>query len=254
MKILLFLSFFSFNAFSDDDFKIITPKAKREIRQTLTLKSSSVQKGENFKRLEELAHSTNNLLGRFQERTGVWDFGSEYDFKTGTVIKGILLNSVVSTNLESPMLVEVADDSKLPSKTIFSCKGVTKYKRVLTACNKLIIADKDGEFEVEAGLLNLDGSAGLKPDEVYTGKEEYIAATIATAFSKGLIELKTDRLPTPYGELTVNTSKNRLMNGVLGSLDETSNIMKEEMQNKEPKVYVKAGRPVLIYFFSRFKL
>ena len=150
--------------------------------------------------------------------------------------------------------MEVLEDSKLPKNTIFSCKGVTKYQRVLTACNRLIIPSKDEEFSIQAGVLNLDGTAGIKPDEVYTGKEEYVAATIATAFSKGLIEMNTQRLASPLGEMTPNTSRNRLLNGVMESMSETSDLMKNEMQNKEPKVYVKAGRKVLIYFFERFKI
>ena len=48
---------------------------------------------ENLKinELLRISKTTNELLGKFQERTGVWDFSSELDFKTGTVIKGILI-------------------------------------------------------------------------------------------------------------------------------------------------------------------
>lgn len=251
----IFLAFLLTNlALADDDFKIIEKRPSAKAIKISKSEVKSIPKTLELKKLEELAKASNSLLGKYQERSGIWDFSSEYDFKTGTVIRGILLNSVVSTNLESPMLVEVTDSSKLPEKTIFSCKGVTKYQRVMAACNRLIIPNKDEEFEIQAGLLNVDGSAGLKADEVYTGKEQYVAASIATAFSKGLIELQTDRLATPFGELTANTSKNRLMNGVMESMNETNNLMKDEMQNKEPKVYVKSGRSVLIYFFERFKI
>lgn len=253
-KLLPLLIFFSINSYSQDELKILAPRKKAEVTKPMKRTRASTPNVEVLNRIQKQGEKTNELLGKYQNKGGIWDFTNEFNFKTGTVIRGRLLNSVVSTNLESPLLVEVESNGQLPEKTLFSCKGVTKYKRVLAACNKLIIPEKDEEYEVQVGLLNLDGSSGLRADEVYTGKEEYIAATVATAFSRGLIELKTERLTSPLGELTANTAKNRLTNGLLNSLDETSNIMKDEMQSKEPKVYIKAGRAVLIYFYERFKL
>ena len=150
-------------------------------------------------------------------------------------------------------MVEVADGDYLPKGSRFSCKGVTKFKRVMSACNKLITPNDEEEFEVQVSLLNGDGSSGLKADEIYSGKEEYMASSIATAFSRGLIEVTTDRLASPYGELTINNRKNRLTNGVLSSLDETNEIMNDEMKSKEPKAVIYAGKPVLIYFQERFR-
>jgi len=253
-KLLPLLICLSFNSYSQDELKILAPRKKAEVTKPMKRTRASTPNVDVLNRIQKQGEKTNELLGKYQNKVGIWDFTNEFNFKTGTVIRGRLLNSVVSTNLESPLLVEVESNDQLPEKTLFSCKGVTKYKRVLAACNKLIIPEKDEEYEVQVGLLNLDGSSGLRADEVYTGKEEYIAATIATAFSRGLIELKTERLASPLGELTANTAKNRLTNGLLNSLDETSNIMKDEMQSKEPKVYIKAGRSVLIYFYERFRL
>ncbi len=245
----------------DGELKILSPRAKvlksasKNVKPT---KSKIITKSRSefdlaVERLNHQGQKIENLLGRFQEKSAVWDFTNQYDFRTGTVVKGILLNSVVSTNLESPLIVEVLNGERLPSGTRFSCKGVTKFKRVMAACNKLITPNDLEEFDVQVSLLNADGSSGLKADEVYTGKEEYVAATIATAFSKGLIELGTERLPSPLGEITANTRKNRLTNGVLNSLDETNNIMSSEMKTKEAKAYIRAGRPVLIYFQERFR-
>ncbi|MGZ3789421.1 MAG: hypothetical protein ACXVLQ_12910 [Bacteriovorax sp.] len=241
------------------ELRVLAPKVKKEAIRILKSKGTAkVFKGSSeldsaVERLNHQGQKIENLLGKFQERSGVWDFTNQYDFKTGTVIKGVLLNSVVSTNLESPLLVEVLDGEALPSGSKFSCKGVTKFKRIMSACNKLITPNDQEEFEVQVSLLNVDGSIGLKADEVYTGKEEYVAATVATAFSKGLIELGTERLASPLGELTLNTRKNRLTNGVLNSLDETNDLMSGEMKTKEAKIYIKAGRPVLIYFQERFR-
>ncbi|HXH74375.1 MAG TPA: TrbI/VirB10 family protein [Bacteriovoracaceae bacterium] len=205
-------------------------------------------------RLEEQNRQINQGLGLLQQKPGIWDFTNQYDLRTGTVLRGILLNSIVSTNLESPLLVEVKAGQGLPPKAKFSCIGVTKYKRVVAACNRLIMPDQDREFEVQVSLLNPDGSSGLKADYYYTGQEEFVAASVATSFARGMIEVQTQRLATPLGEITANTSKNRILNGALSATDDINSLMKNEMQNKETKVYVESGKEVLVYFHERFKL
>ena len=243
----------------DSEFRVFVPKIKKVASKVLNsigskkYSRSPSELDSAVLKLNQQGQKIESLLGKFQEQSGVWDFTNQYDLKTGTVIKGVLLNSVVSTNLESPLIVEVLDGEALPSGSKFTCSGVTKFKRIVSACNKFNTPNDSEEFEVQVSLLNLDGSSGLKPDEVYTGKEEYIAASIATSFSKGLIELSTERLATPLGELTVNNRKNRLANGVLNSLDETNEVMNGEMKTKEAKAYIRAGRPVLIYFQERFR-
>lgn len=258
--ILLSASFFTLNSFADEsELKTIRPKRKRESmvvsKSGVLKKTRKVTSGHDsaLTQLSLQGQKIDGLLGKYQERSGVWDFTNQYDFTTGTVIKGILLNSVLSTNLESPLVVEVADGEYLPIGSRFTCRGVTKFKRVMSACHKLITPNDQEEFEVQVTLLNMDGSSGLRADEVYSGKEEFMAASIATAFSRGLIELGTERLSTPYGDLAVNNRKNRLTNGVLNSLDETNELMNSEMKTKEPKAVIYAGRPVLIYFQERFR-
>lgn len=250
----------TFGAIADEaELRILVPKIKKERKQSFKASTAraihkSLSKPDSvLDRLNDQGKKIEKLLGKFQERSGVWDFTNQYDFKTGTVVKGVLLNSIVSTNLESPLIVEVLDGETLPLGTRFGCKGVTKYKRVMAACNKLITPNDQEEFEVQVSLLNVDGSSGLKADEVYTGKEEFVAASVATAFSKGLIELNTERLATPLGELTANTRRNRLTNGVLNSLDDTNDLMNGEMKSKEEKAVILAGKPVLIYFHERFR-
>lgn len=225
----------------------------KEVRAISKISSVKRINDSSLRKLELQGEKIEEMLGRFQKKAGVWDYTNQYDFKTGTTIKGTLLNSIVSTNLESPLIVEVQDGERLPSGTRFSCKGITKLKRVLAVCDKIISPIDEEEFEIEASLLNVDGSSGLRPDEISTGKEEFVAGTIATAFSKGLIEVGTERIASPLGELTANTRRNKVAGGLLNSLDETNNIMNSEMKTREPKAYIEAGRSVLIYFYRRFK-
>ena len=241
--------------------KILKPHPKRENIQRNNLLSSSrpmnkqrVETNDPFAKLQEQNEKLIVQLGQYQSNPAIWDFTAEYNFGTGSTLIGILLNSVVSTNLESPMLVKVKSGQGLPEGSLLSCVGVTKHKRIQAACDRLILPDSDIEHPIQVSLLNIDGSSGIKADYFYTGKEEYIAAAIATSFARGVIELQTDRIATPLGQLTTNTSKNRLLNGVLGSTDEINNLMKTEMQTKEPKAYIKAGKEIIVYFHERLKI
>lgn len=254
-KIILFL-FLSNLSWAEDSILKILPRRQKVVPKQQPKQFRTVKKpvDNTLLRLEEQNRKINEALGIHQQKPAIWDFTNHYDFKTGTVFRGTLLNSIVSTNLESPILVEVKEHQGLPRGSKFSCIGVTKYKRVVAACNRLIIPDEDKEFEVQVSLLNRDGSSGIKADYYYSGKEEFAAASVATSFARGMIELQTQRVATPLGELTANTASNRVLNGVLESTDDINSLMKSEMQSKEPKVYIEAGQEVLVYFHERFKL
>jgi hypothetical protein len=194
------------------------------------------------------------FIEKFKDKPAIWDFSLIYDFKTATVLKARLLNSIVSTNLESPLVVEIYGDQGLPVGSTMSCLGMTKYKRVIAGCSRLITPGSAGdEYEVEVSLLNPDGTAGLT-GEYYSGKELYVAGMIASAFARGSIELSQSRLATAAGELKLNSAKNRYLEGILNSADEGADLMKKEMQTTEPKVFIKAGKEVLVFFNRRFKL
>jgi len=204
--------------------------------------------------LKESSQKLDQFIEKYRDRPAVWDFTNSYDYKTASVLRGRLLNSIVSTNLESPMVIEVHSDQGLPEGTILSCLGMTKYKRVIAGCNRLITPGAAGEeYDVQTSVLNTDGTAGLT-GEYYSGKELYVAGMIASSFARGSIELSQSRIATMGGEMKLNNAKNRYLEGILNSADEASDLMKKEMQTTEPKVFIKAGKEVLIYFNQRFKI
>jgi hypothetical protein len=172
-----------------------------------------------------------------------------FRFKTGDVLRGILLNSVVSTNLESPLLIRIHPDQGLPENSKLSCTGVTKHKRVITSC-QLLITEFD-EFPVSAIALNRDGSAGLK-GEYYTGQEEYVAGAIASGFARGMMEVSQSRTLSRFGSEVQDTPKNKLLQGMINSSDVISTTLDEELKTKEPKVFIDAGQEVLVYFTAKF--
>ncbi len=256
MNLIIFLSLVSINAIGQVN---LIPRGERQ-EKNITPKKMVVKKQNTNRSLKEVSdlntssQKLDQFLDKYRERPAIWDFTNTYDFKTSSVLRGRVLNSIVSTNLESPLVVEVHPDQGLPEGTILSCLGMTKYKRVIAGCNRLITPGSDGdEYDVETSVLNTDGTAGLT-GEYYSGKELYVAGMIASSFARGSIELSQSRIATAAGEMKVNSAKNRYLEGILSSADEATDLMKKEMQTSEPKVFVKAGKEVLIYFNQRFKI
>ena len=115
-----------------------------ELLKNKSKKNTSLKNEGKISELEEIKQfdkASNQAIKNYLSKNSiaVWDFTTKYDVKTGTAIRAILLNSVVSSNLESPMLVETVEAfSGIPEGTKFSCSGATKNKRVLAVCNKLV--------------------------------------------------------------------------------------------------------------------
>jgi hypothetical protein len=228
------------------------------VKKSKSKKTSLVKKDDKPSEFEEIKQldraSTKELKNYLNKNSiGVWDFTTKYDVKTGTAIRGILLNSVVSSNLESPILVETTEAfSGIPEGTKFSCTGATKNKRVLAVCNKLVT--ESDEYEVDTILLNNDGTAGLL-GKAYSGKEQYAVGAITAAALKGALDVSLDRVNTSFGtESVTTTAKNKIKSGGIGALDEIVQMNADEYKTQEPKISIDSGMQVLIYFNRRFKL
>jgi hypothetical protein len=187
----------------------------------------------------------NDLLKQRSNVPVIWE--GEEKILTGRVFKGALLNSIVSTNIESPVLVEAYPYQGLPFKTKFACFATTQNKRVFTLCNKMITREK--EITISAQILNIDGTSGLL-GEYDDAKEDLILGAVASDFSQGVLSAAQTQIATPFGGLTDNTGKNQVMQGLIASGGTTSDILLDEMKTKEPVVVVNAGEQVLVYFME----
>lgn len=200
--------------------------------------------------LKKLAEQNEALLKLLKVRSNedmplIWDGTKKIE--STKVIRGILLNSVVSTNLESPLLVESLDSSSLPAGTKFRCTGVTKNKRVLTVCDRMITPSK--EIEVKVQVLNMDGTAGLR-GEYNDGKDSYIAGAIVSEFARGVISASKDKVVLPLGSIDSETERNKVLEGLANSMSTTTDLITDSMKSQEPKVFIEAGKPVLIFFME----
>jgi hypothetical protein len=164
---------------------------------------------------------------------------------TGKTYRAILLNSVVSSNLASPMLVKLKEGQGLSHLTKFACHGVSLNLRVHAECHRMILPNR--EIEVKAQILNLDGSAGLL-GVVEDGKEDLMAASLASNFAQGALSMAQSRISTPFGDIRSANPKNQIYQGLIQSGSTASDIYLEELKNITPTVTVQAGTEVLIYF------
>jgi hypothetical protein len=184
-------------------------------------------------------------MGTPDEKFLIWD-GSQ-KIESGKIIKGLLLNSVVSTNLESPLMVQVYSGYGLPDGTKFMCKGVTKNKRVLTICDRIITPTKETSVKVQ--ILNPDGTSGLR-GEYNDGKDSYIAGAVVSEFAKGILSAGKSTLQTPLGTINEISDKNKMLEGLANSAQTTTDVLLDEYKNQEPKVFIEAGKEVLIFFME----
>ncbi len=213
-------------------------------------KSSKKRNSVEMNALKKLSEQNVALLKLLQikaneEKPFIWDGTKKIE--STKVIRGLLLNSVVSTNLESPLLVESLDNSILPSGTRFRCTGVTKNKRVLTVCDRMITPSK--EVVVKVQVLNIDGTAGLR-GEYNDGKDSYIAGAIVSEFARGVISASKDKVILPLGSIDSDSEKNKVLEGLANSMSTTTDLITDSMKSQEPKVFIEAGKPVLIFFME----
>jgi len=198
---------------------------------------------EILNRLLEGRRKQNDLLYARSSVPVIWEGNQR--IQTGKVLRGVLLNSIVSTNLASPVLVRVSQGQSISSLTKFSCQAVTLNKRVHTECSRMI--SPQNEINISAQLLNLDGSAGLI-GHIDDAKEELMGAAIASSFAQGALSLAQSRVTTPLGQIQDSTLKNQLYQGAIQSGGAISDMLIEEMSTVTPTITIQAGTEVLIYF------
>lgn len=205
---------------------------------------SKVNKDEVLlKRLIENNQRMTELLEMRSMEPVIWDHSSR--IQAGKVYRGLLLNTIVSTNLASPILIEAYPEQGLPFRTKFLCQGNTQHKRVHALCGKMITQHETKT--INAQILNLDGSSGLV-GEYEDGKDQLIAGAVLSDFSQGMMSAAQARIAGPFGAIRDDSVGNQLLQGAIQSGRATSEILLDEMKRVEPVVTVEAGSEVLVFF------
>lgn len=263
MKKLIFILSLSFIFLSNSSKAVsFLPESKRSNhpqQKEIPLKHTTPKNNPSLNSTAELNTKLNTLMKATMENAKLLKARSArpliYDGKSfiqrTSVVRGTLLNSIRSTNLESPILISVDEGEVLPEGTKFDCIGLTKFKRVQTNCDTILLPGKT--LTTNVTILNTDGSSGLT-GEYYDGKEELIAGTVLMGGLSGLIASKETSLNTALGTVKEASGRNSAISSALSMAQVGTEIIKEEMSQKEPIVYINAGKKVLIYFKTDFNL
>jgi hypothetical protein len=212
--------------------------SRKKIRKKESKKESKKEL-EYYKRLALLRISTPHV------------FDGGMVFKTGDMIRASLINNVLSTNLKTPIIVSNILSDKIDQDAKLICEGVTKHKRVQVHCFKLVT--KFQEIKVNISLLNNDGTAGLT-GLYYDGKDQYVAGILASEMAKGAMSVAQSKVNTNIG-LTVEVSaKNQALQGLINTSNEVTELFKEQMKTNEPKVFIKSGKKVVLFFNQSINL
>ncbi len=149
---------------------------------------------------------------------------------SGMIIKGRLTNSLLSSNLESPAIIDLTGPKFQGQK--LHCLAVAQNQRIQINCHLLIA--KNQNKKINAKILELDGSCGLRGLTVSNG-EFSLGKSILASIGQGLSLLLGRKSESPGI---------KGLNGLKESAEEYSS---NSLSSSKEKILVKGNREVLIY-------
>jgi hypothetical protein len=148
----------------------------------------------------------------------------------GMILKGRLINSLLSSNLESPAIIDLIGPEFQGQK--LHCLSVAQNQRIQINCHLLIA--KNQNKKINAKILELDGSSGLKGITVSNG-EFSLGKSILSSIGQGLSLLLGRQSESPEVQ-SLNVLKE--------SAEEYSS---NSLNSSKEKILVNGNREVLIY-------
>lgn len=170
-----------------------------------------------------------------------------------TRVKGIVLNSILAMNIKpSKFIVRLGDDNELLEGAEIRCMGHSFQKRVPAHCNLLVLDDE--EFAVDIDIWDMDGAEGVIADYFYSGEEKAFLTSSFASFLQGVLDVAQDRVSTPFGNITRDNAKNKVMGGLMGVASNVSSKVQESGERKLTISYVNSGKEVLVFFNKSLKM
>jgi len=210
------------------------------------IKKAPRKKNKNLQKIRKENKKLKNKIEQLSRKQNSFDFTKKLNIQSGTIFKGILLNSVVSSNLSSPMKVEITKNKVFPDGATLLCTSTRNNRRIYAVCDRLL--DEGVEYtDLQISLLNLDGSIGLK-GKYWSGDESYIAGLAISSIAKGVTRIESDSVGLNNSQLT----RRRVLDGVDTSFDEVLNLMRQKLEKDSGVVSIKSGRKVLAYFHGGY--
>jgi hypothetical protein len=73
---------------------------------------------------------------------------------------------------------------------------------------------------------------------------------VVSEFAKGVLSASKSTFQTPLGTINEISDKNKVLEGLANFAQTTTDVLLEEYKNQEPKVFIEAGKEVLIFFME----
>ncbi len=169
-----------------------------------------------------------------------------------TRIRGVLLNSILSTNKKATTIVIRLIENEFFENAEVRCHGLTFGKRVEANCDLIVSEDK--EYQITAELWDLDGAQGLIADQFYDGQEKEFLTSSFSSFFQGVLGATKDRVMTPYGEVEQNNGKNQILSGLMGVGQNANSKIKESSDKNLKLALINSGKEVFVFFQRRLIL
>ena len=227
-----------FILFSLNSFAITLIDQKKDVAKSKKISNNSMlkqqieyykNKANTYKRLSEVNQNSFDLYDDFKK------------FRSGDMIKGHLFNYVLSTNLNTPIIV-IPESDRIPEGSKVLCEGRVFQKRVAAQCSKVITPTNI--IQINATLLSQDGSYGLvgKYDD---GRGYELTKSIAQGALNNVLESQRDTLSTDLGLRANRSSKNIIIDGAIGG---SSSVIKDSAISHFPSIYLKSKMKLILFF------
>jgi len=224
-------------------FNLIQKKKRARRKREFTPKVET-----DFKALEAIERSKKkmaNLLAQVDNSPVVVE---EATLRLGSMIRGKLVNSIIASNSDSPVMIKLLDERILGSKLLCNAKRVSK--RASLNCSTLSTPKKD--IPIEAKILSTDGSLGLR-GKYRSGNIGSSIIDGIKAFGAGVLGFSKSRVSSNRGNLIDESLKNQSIDGLGGVLNSgADDYLKNQVDDSE-SVEVAGGVEVLIYFNKEVK-
>lgn len=251
--ILLFLPTLAYSGFKEaPDSSLYQYKVKTQ--QYKVKRKQNTNKKVRNKQIDELIEKDMAILNllKKQEKNVIM---KRRDNKVTalTRIKGIVLNSILAMNVKpSKFIVKITDKNHDLYGAEIRCLGFSFEKRVPSKCDLLVIEDKEYSTDIE--LWDQDGAEGMIADYYYSGEEKAFLTSSFASFLGATFSVAKSGVNTPFGNVSQNTAKNKIMDGLLSVSENAKEKIMESGERKLTISYVNSGKEVLVFFNKTLNL
>lgn len=230
---------------------------KRKIKKSAAMTSSKKRPAKRNRRLDELLEKlekNDSEMARILERNNnkVIVKKSEDKLQALSRLKGMLLNSILATNIKPTTILIRLEKQEYFEKAQIRCQGISFGKRIQAKCDLLVTPDN--QYKIDGQLWDVDGAEGIITDQFYSGKEKAFLTSSFASFFEGVLDGARDKIVTPFGETARVNAKNKVLGGLMNVAGNASDLIKESSEKNLQVGLVNSGKEVVVFFNKQVKL